>query len=862
MSKALLLLAATLAATPDAPVRVGAAEVIRLTMENFDAHAPAGKEADALPGDWVIRNDHLVAVVANPVAGRDANASLRAVGGAIVDLTLRREPNDLLGVYRPAGNRFTWSEARIVRDAPDGRVSIALSSPAHGARPGADLTYSIGPDDRCLFVTIRVRNDGARPLRLDLADLVRAEGPSFIKGPDGEADLAWFHDPWFGQAYGVMRPDGALSVSHEGESTVLRDPGGVVPIAPGASHAIHRCLVPGRDLFEVAGHAARRRGARLREVAFRVTDPSGAPRAGAEITLLREGAVRGRGRTGADGRIATEVPLGEYEIRVGSPGRDDHVERGAVTASPGEDPLSFEVVLPALKQIRGRITDEAGAPVPCRVIVEGVEGTPTPDFGPIVGESRVRNVIYSADGSFLADLPAGVYEIIVSRGPEYDAIRRRVDLTRGTGEAAIEAALRRSVATPGWISADFHTHTTSSGDNVTSRAGRILSLAAEGIEFAPSTEHNRIESYRPVIESLGLGAFLATSPGVELTGEAFAIAHQNAFPIVERPRTQGGGSPAIDADPVAQIRRLAEWDGGSEKLVQQNHPDLGWILYDRNEDGVPDGGYRGMIDFMDAVEIWNPTIHLMRPTIVHEWETEETGPMRTLENNRVFNWLQILNQGIRIPGTANTDAHHNWLDSGGVRNYVRSSTDDPARIDPIEIVRHVEKGHVVMTNGPFLEVTAEAGGAHRDGPRAGPGEEIAIPHGRVRLGIRVQCADWIDVDRVHVIVNGRMIPDLSWFRYNNPYRFHDDGPVRFEESVEFDLDGDAHIIVVAAHKAALMLPLMGPRWGILPPVAITNPIFVDVDGGGFEASGDPLGHPLPVRESRVLKPGEDPPTDR
>ena len=40
-------------------------------------------------------------------------------------------------------------------------------------------------------------------------------------------------------------------------------------------------------------------------------------------------------------------------------------------------------------------------------------------------------------------------------------------------------------------------------------------------------------------------------------------------------------------------------------------------------------------------------------------------------------------------------------------------------------------------------------------------------------------------------------------------------------------------------------------WGRSPeahmrPVAFTNPIYVDVDGNGFQPTGDNLGHPLLV----------------
>jgi hypothetical protein len=40
---------------------------------------------------------------------------------------------------------------------------------------------------------------------------------------------------------------------------------------------------------------------------------------------------------------------------------------------------------------------------------------------------------------------------------------------------------------------------------------------------------------------------------------------------------------------------------------------------------------------------------------------------------------------------------------------------------------------------------------------------------------------------------------------------------------------------------------MGPMWGKQHPTAVSNPIFVDVDGNGFQANGDILGHPLPVK---------------
>lgn len=41
------------------------------------------------------------------------------------------------------------------------------------------------------------------------------------------------------------------------------------------------------------------------------------------------------------------------------------------------------------------------------------------------------------------------------------------------------------------------------------------------------------------------------------------------------------------------------------------------------------------------------------------------------------------------------------------------------------------------------------------------------------------------------------------------------------------------------------------------PVAVANPIFVDIDGDGFEPNGDMLGLPLPVQPGHRPTHGHD-----
>ncbi len=165
------------------------------------------------------------------------------------------------------------------------------------------------------------------------------------------------------------------------------------------------------------------------------------------------------------------------------------------------------------------------------------------------------------------------------------------------------AELKRTVDTQGWLSADFHSHSTPSGDNTASQRGRVLNLLAEHLEFAPCTEHNRITVYDEHLKHFDAVSRMLTCPGMELTGRPLPIDHQNAFPLVQKPRTQDGGGPQTDVDPVVQIERLAMWDNKSDKLVQINHPNIVQMVGDKDLNGSPDGGFEKMFSFVDVIEV-------------------------------------------------------------------------------------------------------------------------------------------------------------------------------------------------------------------------------------------------------------------
>jgi hypothetical protein len=481
------------------------------------------------------------------------------------------------------------------------------------------------------------------------------------------------------------------------------------------------------------------------------------------------------------------------------------------------------------------VLDADWEPIPAKVQFQGRDGTPSPNLGPDSGEHGVRNVYYSVGRSFQVKLDPGKYDVVVSYGPEYDAAFETLSIEPGK-QASLLANLKRSVHTTGWISADFHSHSSPSGDNTSSQFGRVLNLLCEHIEFAPCTEHNRLSSYEPHLKRLNATDRMGTCVGIELTGSPLPLNHQNAFPLRLQPHTQDGGGPQPDLDPETQIERLALWDNGSEKLVQVNHPDIGWMFFDRNGDSALDAGFSGMAGRMDVIEV-HPPHFIFNP------QTHVSASKRY--NNTIYNWLQLLNQGKRIPGVVNTDAHYNFHGSGWLRNYIKSPTDNPAEVKTIDVVHAAEQGHVVMSNGPFLAVSLSTDDA---AAIAIPGDSIAAPNGQAKLQVRVQCPNWFDVDRVQVFVNGLPLPDLNFTRETHS-AFFNSGTIKFDQQLPLSLKSDAHVIVAAIGEKSKLGAVMGPDHEDDAPVAVSNPIYVDVDGGGFKPNADTMGT-LPVKEGR------------
>ncbi|MDQ7054399.1 MAG: CehA/McbA family metallohydrolase [candidate division KSB1 bacterium] len=409
-----------------------------------------------------------------------------------------------------------------------------------------------------------------------------------------------------------------------------------------------------------------------------------------------------------------------------------------------------------------------------------------------------RNVVYTANGRGSIQVPKGRYEVWAGRGVEYSADVQQIEIVAGD-TVHLVANIRREVQTPGFVCGDMHLHTrtfSSHGDATVPE--RIISCLAEGLEWAVATDHNHHTDYDTVKQTLDMAAPMATTVGNEVSTP---IGHFNAYPLPP--------SPALLPHQLRDARKLFKLihDMAHDAVIQVNHPRWPGAAYFTELDLDPNfaisNNPRWSWDF-DAFEILNENRGL-------GWFAEQDNPISVRQD-----WFNMLNRGQRFTGVGNSDSHDvEKLLAGMPRNYIASSTDDPAAISETELVENIKRHRVSVSRGPYIEFTANDG--------VPIGRETRTVNGKVRLHIRVQAAHWVRCDTVRIIGNGEVVQTIL---LQNQSR-----AVRFEGTVTLQPTIDTWYMVEATGSKS-MAPLVPDAPVPIMPLAFTNPIWVDADGDG------------------------------
>ncbi|MFT3771250.1 MAG: CehA/McbA family metallohydrolase [Minicystis sp.] len=478
------------------------------------------------------------------------------------------------------------------------------------------------------------------------------------------------------------------------------------------------------------------------------------------------------------------LPAGCFQMRLLAPG---HVATPwfATAAAAGR------TLMPA-GTLRFGVTDKAsGKALPVRVLVRGIKGTSDPDWGTDADRGAALNVTYAETGAGERPVPPGKYHVTIDRGFEYTMFEKDIEIAAGK-TTEVSAAIDRVVDTKGWISADLHLHAVASPDAPQPNADRVRALVGTGVEVGVATDHNRVTDYKPVIQELKVGAWMASVVGDEITTREPNWGHFNAFPL------PAGSEPLPYRALTPKALFAAARAGGTmgpDTVVQVNHPRMGGIGYFEivrfDRDDIAGWAKRvsvGDLGF-DAMEVFNGD-HYARMDKVEEC---------------LRDWYALLDAGYRFTATGNSDSHRLSFHEAGVpRNLVAVPDDDPARFDEKAFVAAVRKGRVVVSSGPFVRMEAN-----------GKGIGETIPAGTATVSIVVEAPPWVDVDKVELVRRGET--QATW---TGPFA---KGTRRFEIKTEVPLQkGDWIVAIARGSKPMSHLHRPGAK-----PLAFTNPIWVE-----------------------------------
>lgn len=395
------------------------------------------------------------------------------------------------------------------------------------------------------------------------------------------------------------------------------------------------------------------------------------------------------------------------------------------------------------------------------------------------------------DGNFQIDVPQGIYQMEITKGPEYEKKVIEISVIDNS-QLEMNIKLKRlyDLTKIGWFGGDTHMHTTYS-DGKQSVEQLALACSAAGLSWAVLSDHNTIAGKNEWLSFANHK--MITIPGEEVTTE---IGHINALGIDQLIQWK----PATTDEDIKKIFTSIH---SQNAIAQINHP---FDLKDPFE--------KIYVEDFDLIEIWNGGAPPIAKGIGNQ-EAQEY-------------WYKLLNQGKKIPAVASSDCHdiysaysllgllplemvvqilqrelpnsefieyaknneltlRNWvkygLFPGTPRTYVKVS-----KLNQENILKALKNGKSFMTNGPLVLVDVNG---------VEPGETALISQ---KMMLNISIMSNTPINELRIIQSGQTVHSISI-----------KDKTIFECMIKIDpKDGDW--IVVEA-------------FGDYPVYALTNPIY-------------------------------------
>ncbi len=797
-----------------------------------------GPVAASTIGDILISNKNVRFIVRTQEIGLYA-----PFGGNVVDADLVREAGDeghekfmelfpMIGF----GRALKPESIEIVDDGTySGRAVVRVTGFDHGLsiidmlipttpfNLHAVMDYVLEPDARELTVNLTVTNNAKFEQQVSVGTVVQL-GKRFEKfyGHCGELkscvvgrnDIEWMAGAASDVSIGFTAPADAFPKVMLAEEDLLLTELAAPSLKGGESVSVTAYLIVGSgDVDSVAARAWELRGREgLRTVTGTITiGESLTSMSDVRVTARKSGSTGNLGwvttaRPDNDGNVVMHLPDGLHDLTVSAPGTEDKVLQISVAQN---DLNQFQAETNKAGRLHVTVNDGEGNLLPAGIVLKSGLDVPAAvngEFMTVDGGERNYSVL------------PGDYTVMAMKGFEYTVMSANATVLPGE-TTHVMLTLNRVIDTTGMVTVVGHAHAEDSIDSFVTRDDRVHNALAAGIELAMVTDHDRFTTIQPEIEAAGMEGLLKSTVGIEISPLGF--------------HTVGMNCKNPPAYPTYFSIRFGDYDETGYLFNQYTANDL--IDFARETyqcqyvgaahpwEGSALFKYVGL-DLEDDPADFVQSLDLNKLNGIELINSNDN--MTQLDGGQLAHWFSFLNRGYAITAAGGSDIHGFDMNYGYPLNMVQSSTDVPGDIDVDEVFGNLAAGRSIMYAGPYITVDV-------NGQTIGDVVDVSADPAAVKLLANITWPSWMHLEFVRIYMNGVLLEgydyDVTGFdqTYNPNTVNLDVTPAEFTQ--------DTWIVIVAGSASpADNMPGYGR-----PPISVTNPIYLDVDGDGWEPPGMP-----------------------
>lgn len=403
------------------------------------------------------------------------------------------------------------------------------------------------------------------------------------------------------------------------------------------------------------------------------------------------------------------------------------LNEGEAISENGE--ASARVLTSERTWVHGKIIDSStGKPTAARVHFRSPDGRYFPPYGHthevndnwfedygadlLLGDTPYAYI----DGTFQGELPVGDVYVEISKGFEFEPIRRKINITSGQRELEISIDRNSNLRKSGWITADTHTHF------LTPETAH-LEAAAEDINVINLLAAQWGDLYTNVGDLTGKVSGSSSEETIVWVGSEnrqhfmghISLMGATGSPIF--PMSTSGPTEGYIGDPT--VRAMSEW-------ADEAHEKGGLVIVPHFPFPHSEVIAEVVLGKVDGLEIRDFHVSSMDTFAVHEW-------------------YRLMSCGYRVPAVGGTDKMSAGMPVGGVRTYAYIGDRELSHDSWSDAIR---AGRTYTTSGPLMDFTVE-------GLR--PGDELNLPEsgGSVQVTATATCA--MPINKLEIVFNGKVI---------------------------------------------------------------------------------------------------------